>query len=52
MSRFKVPDVYMDAFAYAKEHGQDDASAEWYAEMLLQQMAETPELPKENEDGE
>lgn len=52
MSRRKVPDFYMDAFAYAKERGQDDDSAAWFAEMQLQHMAETPELPKENEDAD
>lgn len=51
MSRRKVPDLYMDAFAFAKERGQDDDSAAWHAELLLQQMAETPELPKEQDDA-
>lgn len=44
-----VPDVYMSAFSQAKERGQDDDSAAWYAELVLQQMAETPELPKERD---
>lgn len=52
MSRRKVPDLYQSAYFNAKERGQDDDSAAWHAEMLLQQMAETPELPKEIDDAD
>ena len=50
MNGRRVPDIFQTAYFHAKEMGQDDDSAAWYAEMLLQQMAETPELPKGDED--
>ncbi len=50
MSRRRVPDLYQDFFILAKERGQEDDSAAWFAEMQLQQMAEAPELPKEQDD--
>lgn len=50
--RRAVPDVYNDLYYRALERGMDDDSAAWHAEMILQQMAETPELPKGDDDGE
>lgn len=48
----RVPDVYQTAYFHAKEQGQDDDSARWYAELVQQQMAETPELPKPESDND
>ena len=50
MNGRRVPDIFQTAYFHAKERGQDDDSAAWYAEMVQQQMAETPELPKEQDD--
>ena len=47
----RVPDLYMDYYIHAKERGQDDDSARWYAEMALQQLAEAPELPHTESDN-
>lgn len=44
MSR-RVPDLYMDYFIHAREAGQDEDSARWYAEMKMQELAESPQLP-------
>ena len=42
----RVPDLYMDFYVHAREQGQDEDSAAWYAELQLQQLAESPTLPQ------
>jgi len=41
----RVPDLFQDFYVHAKEQGQDDDSAAWYAEMKMQELAESPQLP-------
>ena len=41
----RVPDLWADFYIHAREMGQDDDSAAWFAEMQMQQLAESPQLP-------
>lgn len=52
MSRkISVPDrLYQEAYFLAKERGLDDNAAAWQADLVLEQLSQTPELPKEQND--
>ena len=41
----RVPDLYQDFYIHAREQGLDEDSAQWYAEVHMQELAESPTLP-------
>ena len=49
--RMSVPDrLYQEAFYLAKEHGLSDEAAQWEADMTLDRLLQTPDIPKERDD--